>query len=1010
MHSFLWRRLSRHLRCACLLTCLATAGYALAAEQQRGQVTFNGLPVPGATITATQGNKKVSTVSDADGDYNLPDLADGAWEVDVTMPFFATLHQDVTIAPNMPGIKWELKMLSLDQVIAQTKIMKSETQTTPAAAPNLAEKPTAKPGENEAIKVPNEPAPSNEGFLVNGSVNNAATSQFSLTPAFGNNRTGSKSLYTGGLALVLDNSALDARPYSLSGLDTPKSSYNTVTGIFSLGGPINIPRLLPRGPNFVLVYEWTRSSDATVQTGLVPTQAQRAGDLSTGIISPVDPVAQALLALYPLPNINGNTMYNYQIPVLNSKHQDSLQTRLNKGIGRRDSIYGIFAFQSTRANGTNLFRFVDTTDTLGLNTDVNWSHRLDHGFFLNTGFRFNRLRTLVRPYFENLTNIAGNAGITGNNQEPTNWGPPTLTFSSGIASLTDAQSAFNRNRTDAITPSLQWFHGRHNFTVGGDFRRQEYNYFSQQNPRGAFVFTGAVSGVSDFADFLSGIPDVSSIAFGNADKYLRQSVYDAYATDDWRIRPDLTLNIGVRWEYGAPTTELKNRIVNLDIASGFSAVTPVLGTAPTGPLTGEHYPTSLVRPDRTGVEPRLGLSWRPIPGSSLVVRAGYGIYYDSSVYQATSLQMAQQAPLSKSLQVQNSAACPLSLANGFSPCSSITSTTFAIDPNFRVGYAQTWQISAQRDLPAALQLTATYLGIKGTRGVQDFLPNTYPIGAVNPCTQCPTGFTYRTSGGDSTREAGSIQLRRRLRSGFTASALYTYSKSIDDDSFLGGQGPIAAGATAPTVTSASQIGQNWLDLRAERSLSTFDQRHLLNAQIQYTSGEGLGGGSLLGGWRGRLLKEWTFVGTLTAGTGLPETPIFLAATNGTGFTGNIRPSLTGSPIRTGSAAGHFLNAAAYIAPAPGQWGNAGRNSITGPGQLTFNTAFARTFRTGKRFNLDIRVDATNILNHAVFTTWNTTLNPALSAASTPTLSSPLFGLPSAANPMRSLQTTVRLRF
>ena len=118
--------------------------------------------------------------------------------------------------------------------------------------------------------------------------------------------------------------------------------------------------------------------------------------------------------------------------------------------------------------------------------------------------------------------------------------------------------------------------------------------------------------------------------------------------------------------------------------------------------------------------------------------------------------------------------------------------TFAIDPNFRVGYAQNWQLPVQRDLPGALVMTATYLGIKGTRGMQEFLPNTYPIGAANPCPSCPAGFVYRTSNGNSTREAGQIQLRRRLRSGFTASLDYTYAKAVDDDAQVGAQGHVAA--------------------------------------------------------------------------------------------------------------------------------------------------------------------------------------------------------------------------
>jgi hypothetical protein len=384
------------------------------------------------------------------------------------------------------------------------------------------------------------------------------------------------------------------------------------------------------------------------------------------------------------------------------------------------------------------------------------------------------------------------------------------------------------------------------------------------------------------------------------------------------------------------------------------------------------------------------------------------------------------------LSVQNSAACPQTLASGFNPCSSITANTFAVDPNFRVGYAQTWQLAVQSDLPGALQMTATYLGIKGTRGVQEYLPNTYPIGAANPCSSCPAGFVYRASNGNSTREAGSLQLRRRLRSGFTATLLYTYSKSIDDDSTLGGQGPVATtsttsagsgavggatggattGSATATASSSPQtpvIAQNWLNLDAERGLSTFDQRNLLNAQIQYTSGVGIGGGSLLTGWRGKLLRRWTVLGQIVAGSGLPQTPIYLAAVPGTGVTGSIRPKVTGAPVYD-APAGFHLNAAAYTAPLAGQWGDARRNSITGPNTFTLNASLARTFRLKDRYNLDLRVDSTNLLNHVVFTSWNTTLNPVSNPAINPAVNSPLFGLPAAANAMRSLLVTTRLRF
>jgi hypothetical protein len=317
--------------------------------------------------------------------------------------------------------------------------------------------------------------------------------------------------------------------------------------------------------------------------------------------------------------------------------------------------------------------------------------------------------------------------------------------------------------------------------------------------------------------------------------------------------------------------------------------------------------------------------------------------------------------------------------------SGITPNTFAIDPNFRVGYAQNWQVSIQRDLPAAIIVTATYLGIKGTRGAQEFLPNTFPAGALNPCTACPAGFAYLTSNGNSTRESGTFQLRRRLQAGFTATAQYTYSKSIDD-SALGGQGQ---GGTV--------IAQNWLDLGAERALSTFDQRHVGSLMTQYSTGMGIGGGALLSGWKAAAFKEWTVTTQINAGSGLPLTPIYPPAVRGTGVTGSIRPDYTGAPVDA-APSGLFLNPAAFAAPAAGQWGNAGRDSITGPGQFAMNASLARTFRYGDRFNLDFRIDASNALNHVVFPRWNTTVGNSQ------------FGLPATANAMRSLQTTLRLRF
>jgi Carboxypeptidase regulatory-like domain len=1043
-----WRRAGSYIPVLVAVICMAASSLA-AASEYRGQVTFGGLPVPGATVVATQGEQRFTAITDERGFYSFQDLPDGTWTTAVEMTGFSTVKQEVVIGPNTPVGKWELRLLPLNQIRAQLQPPPGAQRTSTGNQREESQAPEGRKPGNEPSEEGVDQRAAN-GFLINGSVLNGAASPFAQAFAFGNERNRGRGVFTGGMGVIFDNSALDARPFSLSGQNTPKPAYNRITGVATLGGRLKIPHALTHGPNFFAAYQWTRYVDATTQSALVPDQAERNGDLSqivnaqgqpvqifdpvTGLpfqgnlIPPgqISPQARALLNLYPLPTFNGDTHYNYQIPIVDHTHEDAMQLRLNQTFNPRNELYGSFAFLSTRSSNPNLFGFLDATDALGTNTSINWSHRASQRVFMNAGYRFSRLATRITPYWENRSNISGEAGIAGNNQDPANWGPPSLAFASGLAGLSDAQSSWDRNQTSAVSFSMLWSRDRHNLSFGGDFRRQQFNDLSQQDPRGTFVFTGAATqgnvngttvGGLDVADFLLGIPDTSSIAYGNADKYFRESVYDAFITDDWRIGPQFTLNAGMRWEYGAPITELFGRLVNLDIAPGFTAVAPVLQSDSSGPLTGQKYPESLIRPDQRGFEPRAGLAWRPISGSSLLVRAGYGIYRDTSVYQTIAQQMAQQAPLSKSLSVQNSAACPLTLADGFNACAATTANTFAVDPSFRVGYAQDWSLSVQRDLPGSLQLTATYLGTKGTRGVQEFLPNTFPPGAENPCPSCPTGFAYLTSNGNSTRQAGQVQLRRRLHNGLTATARYAYSKSIDDDSALGGQGAILppqtfgsppggggnGGAQLVTVTgpgagsAGPTLAQNWLDLRAERGLSTFDQRHLLNVSFQYTTGMGIGGKTLLSGWQGTVFKEWTFLTQITVGSGLPETPIYLSVVPGTGVTGSIRPDHTGAPLYA-APPGLFLNPAAYTPAASGQWGNAGRDSITGPAQFSLNSSLGRTFRLGGRLHLDLRIDSINFLNHPTFTNWNSTITSAQ------------FGLPTAVNAMRSLQTTLRLRF
>ena len=1021
----------------CLLLLLAL--FQLAAAEHHGRVVFNGLPVPGVTVTATQAAKRVVAVTDQQGVYEFPDLAEGVWTIRVEMLCFAPIEREVAVAPTAPSPEWQLQMLPLADMHGTAPVPSpAAPAVAPAAAPVTAPQqaaaapatskkkkdaiPTVAPPQNgfqktdvnasaDASKVDKDSdsqavaeagKESNDGFLINGSVNNAANSSSSQSAAFGNFRPGGRGLYTGGIGFTMDNSNLDASPFSITGQDTAKLPYNRITGMANFGGPLKIPGMHSNWPNFFVGYQWTRNHSDSFQTGLVPTAAERSGDLSeltslsgqpvpiagypNGIIpqSQISAQARALLGLYPLPNFTGSDGYNYQAPTQSDLHQDSFQSHVYKMMNRKNMVNGGFNFQLAHSDTPNLFDFVDTSRTFGLNGNFNWRHFFSQRFTASFGYSYSHYTSRLTPYFANRINVSGDFGITGNDQSPVDWGPPSLQFSSGFSGLADSQASNNRNQTSGVSVSLFWLHGAHNISFGGDFRRQQFNVLSQQNARGNFAFTGAATG-SDFADFLLGVPDASSIAYGNADKYFRDSVSDAFVADDWRVTPGLSLNLGLRWEYGSPTTEEYGRLVNLDVVSDFAAVAPVLASDPVGSLTGQRYSSSLLRPDKHAFQPRIGIAWHPLLGSSMVVRAGYGIYFNTSFYQPLAVQLAQQAPLSTSLTVANSAATPLSLADGFIASSTTTQNTFAIDPNLRPGYAQNWNLSLQHDLPGSLVASVAYLGVKGTRGMQMFLPNTYPAGAASPCPSCPTGFLYVTSNGDSTREAAQMQLRRRLHNGLTASVKYTFAKAIDD-STLGGRGQ-----------GGTMIAQNWLDLSGERGLSNFDQRHVVNASLQYTTGMGVAGGTLVGGWRGVVLKDWTFEIDPTASSGTPLTPIYLTTVNGTGVTGSIRPEYTGASLYSDTG-GRHLNPAAYTAPLTGEWGDAGRDSITGPAQFSLNGSMARTFRVTDRWNADLRFDASNALNHVTYPSWATTVT------------SPQFGLPLSANAMRAMQVTLRLRF
>jgi hypothetical protein len=281
-----------------------------------------------------------------------------------------------------------------------------------------------------------------------------------------------------------------------------------------------------------------------------------------------------------------------------------------------------------------------------------------------------------------------------------------------------------------------------------------------------------------------------------------------------------------------------------------------------------------------------------------------------------------------------------------------------------------------------------YLGTKGTHLDLTFLPNQGPPGTSrgNQLGNA-VGFVYDAPIGNSIYNALQTHLMRRFRGGMSMNARYTLSKSIDDTSSYGGVG----GGT---------IAQNWLDLAAERGLSSFDRRHVFTMNWVYTSPFGNPTSRFASsGWSGRLLRNWTLSGGITAESGTPLTAVILGNNvelAQTGGMGSDRANATGASVATGTG---FFNPAAFAVPPNGQFGNAGRNTIPGPALVSVNASFGRSFQFGDtRRRLEFRAEANNVLNQVSITNVGTVVN------------SVNYGIPISAAAMRTLDIVLRFRF
>ena len=266
---------------------------------------------------------------------------------------------------------------------------------------------------------------------------------------------------------------------------------------------------------------------------------------------------------------------------------------------------------------------------------------------------FNRNTNTAIPFFAGGPNVAAELGIEGTSPNPANYGPPSLSFTN-YSSLSDTNETRSAVWSYGLADNIQIHQGKHNWSFGGGFTHYLNNTITDQNGRGSFSFSGLstagynpaglpITGTGyDFADFLLGLPETSAIRYGDSATYFRSNGFNAFAVDDFRVTANLSLNLGLRYEYFTPWHEEYGHIANLDIAPGFSAVAPVLpGQA--GPLTGAAFPSALMRSDKNNFGPRLAIAWKPWAKGKMVVRAGYGLVLQSQPVQQVRIHARRAA-------------------------------------------------------------------------------------------------------------------------------------------------------------------------------------------------------------------------------------------------------------------------------------------------------------------------------------------------------------------------------
>ncbi len=877
-------------------------------------------------------------------------------------------------------------------------------------------------------------------------------------------KTGSNRFH-GDLFEFLRNSQFDAKNYfTLAG--TPTTFRRNQFG-GTIGGPIIKDRTF-----FFLSYEGLRLAQPVVGTTTVPNPAFLKGDFSsvaTQLVNPQTKVAYInnqiptsqfsalglqLLKLYPSPNagyLTSNPRPGYTFNKKRVENMDEGSARIDHKFSEKDSIlvqYNYFndpAFEpSNSLCGAALIPgFGCTTNQISTLAGINYT-RIINDHWLNE-FRVGYDRLEQPRTGEDVTN--GFPKVPGAFNDPTipssiNGGAPVTTVS-GYATI-HPYTNLPQHRWDNhynIVNNTSWSHGKHNLKFGVNLLQARYADIFVSSGTGQFTFTasgtnGAQTTGNSAADLLLGYATTSTRSPTAPNFQVRYTAYAGYAQDDWKVTPNLTFNLGLRYEYFPPTVDQHDILSNyvLPSASGSSGSIIVAGVNGVG--------KKLYNDDLNNFAPRVGLAWQPYGNEKTVIHASYGIFYNSpAIGNGVNLSMAINPPfrLSQSFTSATGAQVQLdtapfpnpatgTLPNGTQAFPYQNVSVTGAEPNFRTLYMDEYGADIQQQITPTMAITIGYIGNQGVKIPRLTLPNqgivtsatTSSVTSYRPLTTTAAGVAlpplgpvgsnglyyqlnsvsyYKTSG-HSSFNAMTVKAQKNYSKGLSFILAYTWAKSIDN---------------APGYASSSQASsgtpQNSLDLRGERGLSDFNVAHRIVISPVYELPFGKGRPYLTHGIAGELAGGWQLSGIFTLDTGRPFT-IGQSGNRSGSNNATDRPNLIGNPNNGPKTVAAWFNTSAFTATSFGTFGNAGRNIVIGPGLVNLDMAVQRAFNFSERYSMQFRAESFNVANKANF------LNPLgtgtgqyiPTSATNPANSNAAFGALTAANDPRSMQFSMKVLF